>query len=56
MPIEFLVFGLTLLSIAIFHKRAMEAAFGGLAALLVIEYIKGDFSLVNHLYGHSYTH
>ena len=34
-PVEFLLFGLTLLGVAVAHRRALEVAAGGLAAVVL---------------------
>ena len=47
----FIVFALTLISIAIFHKRTLECALGGLAVLLILKYSGGNFSVVEHIVG-----
>jgi Na+/H+ antiporter NhaD/arsenite permease-like protein len=51
----FVVFGITLLSIAVFHKRSLECAAAGLTALIVLSYLQGGFSLLHHITGDS-TH
>ncbi|MEO8087714.1 MAG: citrate transporter [Bacteroidota bacterium] len=50
--IAFIVFVLTLVSIAIFHKRSLECALAGLFVLVVLKYFGGDFSIWSHLIGH----
>jgi Na+/H+ antiporter NhaD/arsenite permease-like protein len=52
-PIEFYFFGLTLLGVAIFHRRNFEVAVGGLAAILVYKLIVTDLKLIPHL-GHEW--
>jgi Na+/H+ antiporter NhaD/arsenite permease-like protein len=53
-PVEFIVFGLTLLAIAIFHKRSLEAAVGGLLLLLIFKFSGGNFSLFEHISGNTH--
>jgi Na+/H+ antiporter NhaD/arsenite permease-like protein len=50
-PAEFIVFGLTLLAIAVFHKRSLEAALGGLAIIIILKYAGGHFSFFEHITG-----
>ncbi|CAN5498616.1 hypothetical protein BH11BAC1_BH11BAC1_15850 [soil metagenome] len=50
--IAFIVFILTLLSIAAFHKRALECALTGLVVLLILKYFDSNFSIWGHLIGH----
>jgi Na+/H+ antiporter NhaD/arsenite permease-like protein len=49
--IEFILFGLTLLGVAIFHHRTMYVALIGLAIILAVKYSFTDFSLVHHVFG-----
>jgi Na+/H+ antiporter NhaD/arsenite permease-like protein len=42
-PLEFVLFGLTLLGIALFHKRALEIAVGGLLVILAYEAVVSAF-------------
>lgn len=42
-PLEFYLFGLTLLGVAIFHKRTLEVALAGLAAILLYQGVLGTF-------------
>ena len=42
-PIEFILFGLLLLSVALFHKRALEISVGGLLAILLLEAFVTEF-------------
>jgi Na+/H+ antiporter NhaD/arsenite permease-like protein len=55
-PVEFFLFGLMLLGVALFHKRALEISVGGLAAILLYEALVTAFptgtgadALVAHL-------
>ena len=43
MPVEFLIFGLTLAGVAIFHRHALPIAAGGLAAVIAFEWIFTQF-------------
>lgn len=49
-PIEFILFGLTLLGIALFHKYTLKIALGGLAVVLLVKIFFMDFDLGDHLY------
>jgi Na+/H+ antiporter NhaD/arsenite permease-like protein len=50
--IEFILFGLTLVGVAIFHKHTMWVALAGLAALLIYKFsFSPDFSLTLHIFG-----
>ncbi len=50
--IEFIIFGLTLLGVAIFHNRTMYVALIGLATVLAIKYLfTPDFSFLSHIAG-----
>jgi len=42
-PIEFILFGLLLLGVALFHKRALEISVGGLLAILLLEAFVTEF-------------
>jgi Na+/H+ antiporter NhaD/arsenite permease-like protein len=51
-PLEFLVFGLTLVGIAIFDKKAMIVALTGLAITLILKYLfQHGFSFSEHVLG-----
>jgi Na+/H+ antiporter NhaD/arsenite permease-like protein len=54
-PLEFILFGLTLTGIAVFHKRTLEVAIGGLLLVVCIKYFGGNFSFFEHISGDS-TH
>jgi Na+/H+ antiporter NhaD/arsenite permease-like protein len=54
-PLEFILFGLTLTGIAIFHKRTLEVAFVGLLLVVSFKYFVGNFSFFEHIAGDS-TH
>lgn len=49
--IEFILFALTLIGVAIFHHKTMYVALAGLTAILVVKYAFSDFSLVEHIVG-----
>jgi hypothetical protein len=52
---EFIIFTLTLVGVAVFHKQTMYVALGGLAAVLLFKlFFVDSFSLVNHIIGHSH--
>src|SRR5574338_1294171 len=55
-PFEFILFGLLLLGVALFHRRALEIAVGGLLAILLFEAFvtafptgRGAGALLEHL-------
>ena len=48
-PVEFFLFGLTLMGVAIFHRRNFEVAAGGLAVILAYKLLFTDLHLVTHL-------
>jgi Na+/H+ antiporter NhaD/arsenite permease-like protein len=48
-PVEFFLFGLILLGVAIFHRRNFEVAAGGLAVILVYKLLFTDLQLTTHL-------
>lgn len=51
--IEFFVFAITLISIALFHKHVLKIALGGLVILIIVNYLNvHDFSFIHHLFGH----
>ncbi len=50
--IEFIIFGLTLLGVALFHHQTMRVALIGLASVLLIKFIfDGEFNIVRHIFG-----
>jgi Na+/H+ antiporter NhaD/arsenite permease-like protein len=49
--IEFLLFAVTLIGVAVFHHKTMYVALAGLAAILLVKYIFSDFSLADHIVG-----
>jgi Na+/H+ antiporter NhaD/arsenite permease-like protein len=49
--IEFILFALTLIGVAIFHHKTMYVALTGLAAILIAKYFFSDFSLAEHIIG-----
>lgn len=51
-PLEFYLFALTLLGVALFHKHTMYVAVTGLTVILVFKFLTvPDFSLIQHLVG-----
>jgi len=48
-PLEFILFGLTLLGVAVFHRRSFEVAAGGLAAIILYKMLAHDLDLPSHL-------
>ena len=50
--LEFIVFALTLVGVAVFHHKTMYVALTGLAAILILKYaFIADFSFVHHFMG-----
>jgi len=50
--LEFILFGLTLLGVALFHHYTMYVALLGLGSILYAKYVfLGDFSMMHHLFG-----
>jgi Na+/H+ antiporter NhaD/arsenite permease-like protein len=54
-PVEFILFALTLLGVALFHNHTLKVALIGLASILIYKEIFTDFSFVEHIVG-SETH
>jgi len=53
--IEFILFALTLVGVAVFHKKTMYVALTGLAAILIFKFLFiSGFSLFHHLFGHGH--
>jgi Na+/H+ antiporter NhaD/arsenite permease-like protein len=50
---EFILFGLTLVGVAIFHHRTMYVALTGLVAIFIFKYAFTHFSLTEHLFGNA---
>lgn len=48
-PLEFILFGLTLLGVALFHKYTLRVALIGLASILILKLGFLDFDLQHHL-------
>ena len=48
--IEFIVFALTLVGVAAFHKHTLKVALVGLAAVLLYKLLFTNFNLFNHLH------
>ena len=50
--LEFIIFALTLVGVAVFHNKTMFVALAGLAAILILKYIfLPDFSFIEHIVG-----
>jgi len=50
--LEFIIFALTLVGVAVFHHKTMYVALGGLATLLILKYaFLPDYSFIEHLTG-----
>ena len=49
--IEFILFALTLIGVAIFHHKTMYVALTGLAVVLIVKYAFTDFSFIEHIVG-----
>lgn len=50
--VEFIIFGLTLIGVALFHKKTMYVALTGLAAVLLFKFIfDPSFNLLTHIIG-----
>jgi Na+/H+ antiporter NhaD/arsenite permease-like protein len=49
--VEFILFALTLIGVAIFHHKTMYVALTGLVVILLFKYIFTDFSLGKHIIG-----
>lgn len=51
--IEFLLFGLTLLGVALFHRYTLLVGLVGLTSILIFKFIFiPEFSFAEHLFGH----
>ena len=49
--IEFVLFALTLIGVAVFHHKTMYVALIGLTAILIAKYAFTDFSMAEHIVG-----
>jgi len=49
--IEFILFAITLIGVAVFHHKTMYVALTGLAVILTFKYVFSDFSILEHLMG-----
>lgn len=49
MPIEFIIFSITLIGIAFFHKHTLLIAFGGLITLIAYKFLFTSFPFTHHL-------
>lgn len=54
-PLEFILFGLTLLGVALFHNHTLKVALTGLVVVLIYKEAFTDFSIFEHILG-SETH
>jgi Na+/H+ antiporter NhaD/arsenite permease-like protein len=53
--LEFILFALTLIGVAVFHHRTMYVALTGLLVVLILKYsLQPDFSFVEHLTGNAH--
>lgn len=53
--LEFIIFALTLVGVAVFHHKTMFVALGGLGVILLIKYIfMPEFSFIEHLTGNTH--
>lgn len=50
-PVEFILFALTLVGVALFHHATMQVALTGLSVILCYKLIFTDFNLLHHLFG-----
>ncbi len=49
--VEFILFALTLIGVAVFHQKTMYVALTGLAIILITKYLFSDFSFGAHILG-----
>lgn len=50
--IEFIIFALTLLGVALFHHQTMKVALIGLASVLIVKFIfDSEFNIIHHIIG-----
>jgi Na+/H+ antiporter NhaD/arsenite permease-like protein len=50
--LEFIIFALTLIGVAVFHNKTMFVALGGLLSLLILKYLfLPDYSFIEHITG-----
>lgn len=47
--LEFIIFALTLVGVALFHNRVLQVAITGLLAILVLKFTTTDFDVLHHL-------
>lgn len=53
--LEFIIFALTLVGVAVFHHKTMYVALAGLGTILILKYIfMPEFSFIEHLTGNSH--
>lgn len=53
-PLEFILFGLTLLGVAMFHKHTLAVALAGLSSILILKTGFSNFNILHHL-AHEWT-
>jgi len=54
--LEFILFALTLVGVAVFHNKTMYVALAGLASILILKYIfLPDYSFLSHLTGNEHS-
>jgi Na+/H+ antiporter NhaD/arsenite permease-like protein len=53
-PLEFILFGATLLCVAIFHDHTLKVALTGLTAILIYKLAFTGFSLPEHIFGNEH--
>lgn len=47
--LEFILFALTLMGVALFHNQTLYVALTGLASILILRFLTTDFNLVHHI-------
>lgn len=53
--LEFVIFALTLVGVAVFHNKTMFVAIGGLLSLLILKYLfLPDYSFIEHISGNAH--
>jgi Na+/H+ antiporter NhaD/arsenite permease-like protein len=50
-PVEFILFGLTLFAVALFHNHTLKVALTGLVLITVYKTLTSDFSIIHHIIG-----
>lgn len=49
--VEFILFALTLIGVAVFHHKTMYVALAGLALVVLFKYVFTDFDMSEHIFG-----